>query len=319
MPATKAAVFSSNVLLGDGVGTTGAPGSYFGFGQTGTSPASTGPRLQSGSGNPNGVVSSPLGSQWTDSATGILYLNTDGATAWSVIGSSGAMWSPLVEQNPANPITDYFPGSTLNAKWTEFDNDANTTVSVSATRRLQLLQTTHAGNSVAGIFQPVGAATRYAITTKIGISGIVNNIMNGGIFVAGDIVGAPTTAPILTLDMIFNSAVSGGVPTIEFLNWTDYNSLAGSLSSKLLGQGINVLRIFVDTVGANFFLLTSADGETWAKFAVVAFAATTIGAAPLYMGQHVNNGNTGEDVSLFSSMFRVDATTDPYLPCGAFA
>lgn len=83
MPASKTNLYQANIILGDGVGTPGAPGSYFGFGQTGTSPASTGPRIQAGAGNPNGTLTSPAGSMWLDTATGTTYRNLDGATAWA--------------------------------------------------------------------------------------------------------------------------------------------------------------------------------------------------------------------------------------------
>lgn len=83
MPLTQASCYAMNVLLTDGVGTPGAPGSYFGFGQSGTSPASTGPRIQAGAGNPNGNLTSPAGSMWLDTATGTTYRNLDGASAWA--------------------------------------------------------------------------------------------------------------------------------------------------------------------------------------------------------------------------------------------
>lgn len=321
MPLTKANVFNANVLLGDGVGSTGAPGSYFGFGQTGSSAASVGPRIQSGTGDPNGVVTSPIGSQWTDSATGILYINQDGGTTWAVVagpGSAGGDWFPLTQQSPLNAKTDYFPGSTLNAKWTLWNPGANTTATVSSTQRLQLTQTTHAGNAVGGIRQSAPAATRYAITSFVGVRGIVNNIMDGGIFVAADIAGAPTTAAFLTVDNTNNSAVAGGAMSVSLFRWTNYTTLAGASYDVVNGIGAFLIRLFVDTVGANYMVLVSPNGYSWRKIAVLAFASAPFAGNPQYIGQHVNNANTGESVVLSSAMFRVDDTTDPYLPCGAF-
>lgn len=96
MPLTQATRFAMNVLLTDGVGTTGAPGSYFGFGGASTATSSTGPRVQAGVGNPNGVVTSPIGSMWIDSSTGIRYRNTTGGTVWLATGSLATLFDSLL-------------------------------------------------------------------------------------------------------------------------------------------------------------------------------------------------------------------------------
>lgn len=321
MSITRTTSFPTNVILSDTLGTPASPTAYFGFANaSGTQVASTGPRIQSGSGNPNGTLTSPLGSLWIDSATGTSYVNVDGATQWVVSsGNTSQQWSPLLTQSPLNAATDYFNnGAVLDSKWTLWNPGANTTATQSQASRLRLLQTTHAGNAVGGIRQAAPASTRYAITAKIGVTGIVNNVMDGGIFVAGDIAGAPTTAPFVTVDNTYNSATAGGALTCSLFNWTNYTTLAGATKDLVAGNAANLVRLFVDTVGTNYMLLLSPDGEAWQKIAVLSFAASAIGGPPLYIGQHVNNGNTGEDVSLYSAMFRVDATTDPYLQCGGF-
>lgn len=326
MPSTRTTSFPTNVVISDALGTPASPtGGYFGFANAGgTQVASTGPRLWAGLGNPNGILTAPIGTQWTNSNTGIVYINTDGATAWTVLGggtTTARNWFPLIEQSPLNAKTDYYNvGNVLDPKWSTWNPGANTTASqAGSTTRLQLLQTTHAGSAVGGIYQAAPAATRYAITTWIGLAGRSNNVANGGVFAAGNISGAPTTAAFVSVDQIVNSAVAAGSPTAEFLNWTDYTALAGSAASITgLGQGA-LLRLYVDTVAANFLLLTSNNGLAWVRYATVAFAATVLNAAPSFIGQHVNNANTGADVSLYSGMFRVDATTDPFLPIGGFA
>lgn len=44
-------------------------------------------KIGMGTGSPNGEVTAPIGSQFTDKATGKLYLNTDGGTTWVVAGT----------------------------------------------------------------------------------------------------------------------------------------------------------------------------------------------------------------------------------------
>lgn len=84
MPITQTTSFPTNVIISDALGTAGSPSGYFGFANAlGTVVASTGPRIQAGAGNPNGVVTSPIGSLWVNTTTGRVSRNMDGATAWA--------------------------------------------------------------------------------------------------------------------------------------------------------------------------------------------------------------------------------------------
>lgn len=105
MPLTQADRYATNVLLTDGVGTTGTPGSYFGFGGVSTSPSSTGPRFQAGVGSPIGVVTSPLGSSWIDSATGIEYLNVNGGTTWAIADALAVLYDSTAIGAPAASLS----------------------------------------------------------------------------------------------------------------------------------------------------------------------------------------------------------------------
>lgn len=77
------------IILDNSTGTPGNPGAYFGFAQTTptTMRNSTGARFYSGTGNPNGILTAPIGSLWINDATGIWYQNTDGATTWVPFGT----------------------------------------------------------------------------------------------------------------------------------------------------------------------------------------------------------------------------------------
>lgn len=77
------------IILDNSTGTPANPGAYFGFAQSAptTQRNSTGARLYSGTGNPNGVLTAPIGSLWINDATGIWYQNTDGATTWVPFGT----------------------------------------------------------------------------------------------------------------------------------------------------------------------------------------------------------------------------------------
>lgn len=49
----------------------------------------SGPTLSAGVGDPNGVLSSPIGSLWIQTDTPAVWVNTDGSTAWTALGAGG--------------------------------------------------------------------------------------------------------------------------------------------------------------------------------------------------------------------------------------
>lgn len=85
--------FDQPILLDQGVGSTGAPADYIGFGRAAGAAVSTGPRVYAGTGDPNGVLTAPQGSLWLQTdAAGVTHQNTDGGTTWTQLGNlSGAV------------------------------------------------------------------------------------------------------------------------------------------------------------------------------------------------------------------------------------
>jgi len=78
--------FDDNVIIQDALGTPVAPGGYFGFASVGDVP-STGPRIYAGTGLPNGVLVAPRASLFLANDTGVIWINTDGATTWVQTGT----------------------------------------------------------------------------------------------------------------------------------------------------------------------------------------------------------------------------------------
>lgn len=76
--------FDGPVLLDNGVGSAASPGAYLGFGRT-SGEDSNGPRIYSGTGDPNGVTTAPLGSLWLRTDSAGFYRNTDGGTTWVAV------------------------------------------------------------------------------------------------------------------------------------------------------------------------------------------------------------------------------------------
>jgi hypothetical protein len=120
MPITRTTSFATNVILSDVLGTAAAPSSYFGFANaSGGQVASTGPRVQASAGNPSGVVTSPAGSIWVDTTTGLVYYNVNGAAGWKSdptrLGSLTALNDQVTAVASAGAYVDFATTVTLPA------------------------------------------------------------------------------------------------------------------------------------------------------------------------------------------------------------
>lgn len=80
--------FDTDIIIDDGVGTAAAPASYLGFGRVAGGNVSTGPRVYTGTGSPNGVVTgAPVGSIWVRSDVAQLWQFTAAPSTWTQLGS----------------------------------------------------------------------------------------------------------------------------------------------------------------------------------------------------------------------------------------
>ncbi len=85
--------FHGPLIFDNSSGTPANPGAYLGFAQANLqSEDSSGPRIYAGTGDPNGVLTAPIGSMWIEDVTGGWYQNVNGAQLWDLVtgGGSGA-------------------------------------------------------------------------------------------------------------------------------------------------------------------------------------------------------------------------------------
>lgn len=155
------------VVLTNGLPSTPAsPGSYFGFGLNATKSASSGTRIYTGTGNPNGVLTAPLGSLWIDNSSiaGLYYINTNGTTEWFPIA--------MAYNTTVNAVAD--PGD-AGAISTDFSGTCNLTIGAGAETRT-LGPATIYGQTLRINAAVVGGGT-CAITCATGINAAGNTVM----------------------------------------------------------------------------------------------------------------------------------------------
>jgi hypothetical protein len=235
-------------------------------------------------------------------------------TASGTASSSGnQFWLATVPQQPEQTETDYFPGSALASKWEEWDVPGTLTVSVD--NGLVMSRTTDA-NFGAGIIQPIPSATTFAITAEVEFDTVVGNDSNGGGILVGENLaasgGSPSTGDLWVLQVGWSS---GSDRAVFWQKWDDYNGPATTLYTDGLSVEISriLLRLYVDTTADTVQALLSTDGKRWiALDDPVSTSGFTLGSIGL------TTIAIGDDTEVYSRMFRVDETSDPYLPVGGY-
>lgn len=230
-------------------------------------------------------------------------------------GTWAGIWNGLYAEVVDHAKTDRFTNSSLDVKWAEWDPDTNLTVSEGATR-LKLTQTSQAAFAMAGLYQTVPANAQYDITAALSSSSeMAGDTFVFGVFVAEDVAGSPSTANYQSVGMTIRATE---VDT-EVLHGTAYTNVTVQKTVEDWGwSGRIFLRIFVDNTANEFKFLASQDGKAWTSITTVAQASSNVSGDPVTMGVYINNITTTFGASVFCDMFRVDATSDPYLPVGGY-
>lgn len=256
-------------------------------------------------------------------ATGATYkLRYIVGTASGTASSSGnQFWLGTVPQQPEQTETDYFTTGTLDSKWEEFDPGSAVTVAEDSDG-LVITAPADASKKFGGVIQPVPGASNYAITLMLssqflqsgGGDGLAAGVIWGENLAAsgGDPANGNFYANLLSL---------GGTTTGGGNNFQQYSSYTTFLANYATSEwnhtvsGPVFLRLYVDTGSTQITALTSTDGRRW----IARAAAQTYSLTPGSMGIVIHNNTTsGVEAKLFSRMFRVDETSDPYLPVGGY-
>lgn len=225
-------------------------------------------------------------------AGGDLYkvvLQLDTLTYWLITAISGGgvatfrqvwidgatEWDPFVP--PAAPSTqdDEFPTGALNGKWGTWDPGAVIGSKTCSNDQLVITATGTGSVKWAGIYQAV-PGSEYAFASCLSVDCNANEIVEAALFVAQDLVGAPTTADILNGEVF-----SAALPSIGWLSrrWDAYNGSASGATSSI---GFPIQGVFVRgrVNGSTVSFDYSANGKAWYTLQ----PSFAFGSAPLYYG-----------------------------------
>jgi hypothetical protein len=239
-----------------------------------------------------------------------------GTASGAASASGNQIWLATVPQQPLQPESDYFQSNAIDPKWEEWDVDGNLTVSVDG-QGLLLTEVTAAGQQFAGIIQDAPADNEFAVTAKLRLSGSLVSFQDIALIIGEDLsagTGAPSTASF------FGAVLVASATKIQFENgfWTDYNTFGASTTGEEFTTNVAYARIYIDRGAETATFLFSVNGRDWVIVGPIrSWAAGTVTSISS-IGIGVNNVNSGFDVKGRADMFRVDITTDPFLPVGGF-
>ena len=239
-----------------------------------------------------------------DGSSGTLRLNFSAGTKDVFVTIPAAIMSPPVwnpDGVPANAgaLDDEFlddSGGTPSG-WTEVDFDGNLTVSED-NGGLSLLQASHAGNSIAGIYKadPTGDITFW---TKISISGPSDTgFQRTGLALFQD-------ATTSTADMIiFALSITATDIGIFLFLFNQYNSFNSTVASKLANDsttGILPTAVYlrIRRNGTTYNFEASTNGVGWQRV-----HSGTITFTPSHLGLILDNSTTSVDVMARFQFFR---------------
>lgn len=217
----------------------------------------------------------------------------EAAAAGGGAGSLG-VWLPDAAPASAGSLDDEFADESggVPTGWTEFDFDTNTAITEDE-HGLTMVQTTHAGDSIAGMYKtlPAGAFT---VWTKVYlVSARRVNFQFAGLVLLED--GASSAGNLATYGLRYSSTTDGPGKA----EWTDYNSFSSEVNLNLNQYEMFLyLRIRYDTT--TFSFEWSRDGVAWHQ----STTDTALGFTPAHVGLCINNVATGSDVKAVFSFFR---------------
>jgi hypothetical protein len=287
--------------------------------------------LRNGVGGMGRVVATASENDWSLTGTtlsvhGDITATGDGYTIRYVIGSaSGAatasgntLWMGTLPQTPLHVKSDYFGTGSLDPKWEVWDaiTPGGTVTAVENSEGLVLTRAADTEN-FNGIIQTLPGDTTFALTAEIELDLVGGKLTGAGVLVAENLAasgGNPSTGKLwmnyVAWDTVFGNMI------YQFATWADFNSFTAVNFDSRLGSDRSriFLRLYVDTSGETIRALGSRDGHRWLSLGgSISYAGSTLGSIGFVM-----RNESGDDTIMYSSMFRVDATSDPYLPVGGY-
>ena len=211
------------------------------------------------------------------------------------------IWMPDAPPASAGADDDEFAdaaGAGAPTGWTEVDHGTTTTVSEEE-YGLKLLQATHAGDSIAGVYKAIPSGD-FSIVTKVSLAGLAEaNFMVGGLALFQD--ATSSTGDIITHTLHQDATATA----INVESWTAYNAFGAAVQGAVytVDAGPTHAYLRIRRTGTTYAFDFSSDGIVFQRL-----HSGTLAFTPTHYGLVVNNVATGQDVAAIFPFFRYVAS-----------
>lgn len=199
------------------------------------------------------------------------------------------------EPNSVNSQSDWFRGTSLDAKWTPFQS-AFSTMSVNR-NSVKFEMTSQSGDKNNGIFEPIPSGDCTIIVKLYHNIKSASNFTSAGIALFQDATNNPNTTDLVNLRILFGG---GNVEISKFDDYQTYNSLITNVGTGVLAGTIGIIYLRMSRSGTNWVCSYSFNGYLWVDSSAI--AQSSFGFVPAEMGVVVNNLAHG-----FTNVFRFSA------------
>ncbi len=219
--------------------------------------------------------------------------------------------SPIITQwTPDAPPTgsahaksdEFETGSAWDGKWTEFDQSAELTPSVSNGFGVLRIANQAAVNRSVGMYQAIPTADDWCFAAKMHMAQTGGNAgtMQMGIFLSESLSGAPTTADWYTIRLL-----QGLTNEYSYGTFTAYNSAAVSGGNVSRVDRTCYFRCRVVNAAGTYSAKWdwSDDGIGWHEI-----RSALVGFTPVHFGVYARNLSSGADALVYTQWFRVVET-----------
>ena len=206
---------------------------------------------------------------------------------------------PAALPGAPSSFDDEFDGTTLDAKWSEFQPLEHTLSVGSPASWLKIVKPSVSGTRLSGVYQPIPSGN-WDILTRTTISQLgtgTTNYTKAGLMLLQDAAGSPNTTDI----WLFAIGRDAGAWSVMIQRYSDYQTFsADDFKDKVY---VHHAYLRINRTEATYTFYFSLDGLGWIKV----FSTSTPPFTPAHVGLMANNNSTGEDLEAAFDFFRVQS------------
>lgn len=237
-----------------------------------------------------------------------------GAAAGGTLTTFSGVWNGLQKQSPLDDDTDYFDDSSLDAAWSEVDHSGTIVSVTEGSDGLALEFTESPGEANVGVYRAAPTHSAYNVTVHLRAD-IISQTASKPAFGIALADGVASSSNLFTL-MFY----TGETSYVAVYSWPAYNTGFSLKDRRYDGHGLSAANVFFrfHVTATTVQVLFSTNGRNWVAMEDPYTIAATGLSSIAHVGIVGNMRDTSGDTNyVYSDMYRVDETSDPFEPVGS--